>query len=90
MLPYRLLPDGSSARGVPLVRLVRQPSGLDGGGIWSQNLRISPRGSFSTRVSLSKTIVARLVNSYAGQFGIFGLFGSPVLAKATQADANCV
>jgi hypothetical protein len=72
------------------VRLVRQPSGLDGGGIWSQNLRISPRGSFSTRVSLSKTIVARLVNSYAGQFGIFGLFGSPVLAKATQADANCV
>jgi hypothetical protein len=33
------------------------------GGICSQNFLISLRGSFSTRVSVSKTIVARVVAS---------------------------
>jgi hypothetical protein len=37
-------------------------------GISCQNFRIS----FSTRVSLSKIMVARFAESYAGQFGVFG------------------
>jgi len=59
-----------------------------GAGISCQNFLISARGSFSTRVSLSKIMVARFSASYAGQFGTFGLLGFAVFASDTQAAAK--
>jgi hypothetical protein len=37
---------------------------------------------------VSKIIVARVAGSYGAQCGSVGLLGSPVLAKATQAEAS--
>src|SRR5580765_1130907 len=48
-------------------------------------MRCSPSGSFSTRLSLLKTIVGRSVALNAAHLGNRDVLGLPLLAKAIQA-----
>src|SRR6185436_16979851 len=49
---------------------------------------IAPRGSLTTRVFVSKVIVALVAASYFGQCGICSLSGLPVFANAIHVEAS--